>query len=205
MAGDGGDNALRGSHLGRGPGGDRVRGAGEEAPPPLQAGRAMKRDRREYQRDYYVQHRGRIRAQQRDWYLAHAAQERRRSLEHYAAHRERRISQHAEWLRDNPNWRREWRAANREKDREYVKRRRARKLGSGGSHTHEEFEALCSANGWRCWYCGVRAPLTEDHIVSLVCGGRDDIENVLPSCRQCNGSKGKSSADDFLIRMARAA
>lgn len=49
-----------------------------------------------------------------------------------------------------------------------------------------------------CWYCGV--PLdpfltyTIDHVSPLSLGGTNDLDNLVPSCRSCNSSKGDLQA-----------
>jgi HNH endonuclease len=44
----------------------------------------------------------------------------------------------------------------------------------------------------KCEYCGVKdVPLTEDHIIPLVCGGPDIPSNIVLACKSCNSSKGE--------------
>ena len=51
----------------------------------------------------------------------------------------------------------------------------------------------------KCAYCGV--PLVKgwniDHIKPKASGGSNDLENLNPSCRDCNNYKCNSSLDDF--------
>ncbi len=69
-------------------------------------------------------------------------------------------------------------------------RRRALIAGSGGSHSRAEFYQLIKSWGHRCAYCGTKdAKLTADHIVALVRGGHNGIENIVPACASCNSSK----------------
>jgi 5-methylcytosine-specific restriction endonuclease McrA len=68
----------------------------------------------------------------------------------------------------------------------YQAARRAREVGVGGSHTQEEWEALCATHGGACAWCGCTdKPLTRDHIVPLSRGGSHDITNIQPLCRRC--------------------
>lgn len=104
-----------------------------------------------------------------------------------------------------------WRTANKEKERQLQKvyrkrylerhpdsaaqhdnRRRARERNALGQHTRQEWKAKSRAIG-RCVYCGnCRVHLTRDHIVPLVKGGTDSIDNIVPACRSCNSRKGTS-------------
>lgn len=70
-----------------------------------------------------------------------------------------------------------------------------------GKHTKAEWEALQWATGSRCVCCGTDAAelhggvLTKDHIVPVYQGGSDAIENIQPSCRNCNSRKGDDTTD----------
>jgi 5-methylcytosine-specific restriction endonuclease McrA len=71
-------------------------------------------------------------------------------------------------------------------------------LGGGGSHTDAEREALKAAYGHACLRCGKHEPeieITRDHIVPVVKSGSDDIANIQPLCRSCNGTKGAQTID----------
>ena len=49
-------------------------------------------------------------------------------------------------------------------------------------------------DSFRCQYCGRSAPdviLEVDHIVPVAEGGKNDVMNLITSCRDCNRGKGK--------------
>lgn len=77
--------------------------------------------------------------------------------------------------------------------RHIAKMRRVRILGAEGSHTHDEWIAVCVRQYWRCAGCREDIPremVTKDHVVPLKAGGTDYIENIQMLCRPCNSSKG---------------
>jgi hypothetical protein len=75
-------------------------------------------------------------------------------------------------------------------------RRRARKVGAEGSHTTQEWLALCARSGNKCLRCEARGvSLTRDHVVSLVMGGTNYIDNLQPLCIACNAKKDIRSID----------
>lgn len=43
---------------------------------------------------------------------------------------------------------------------------------------------------WTCKLCGGHAKLTIDHIIPVVAGGTDDMDNLQTLCFSCNASKG---------------
>lgn len=66
---------------------------------------------------------------------------------------------------------------------------------NGGSHTDQEWRALCVAYKGRCAKCKKRARLTKDHVISVYLGGTDNIDNLQPLCKSCNSSKGTKTID----------
>lgn len=70
-------------------------------------------------------------------------------------------------------------------------RRYARERGAEGSHTLEEWKALCEKWGNTCCQCRKKLKLTKDHIFPLSLGGTDYITNIQPMCRSCNSKKWK--------------
>lgn len=57
-------------------------------------------------------------------------------------------------------------------------------------------------DSFRCQYCGRSAPdviLEVDHIIPVAEGGKNDIMNLITSCRDCNRGKGKTKLTDRAI------
>ncbi len=88
-----------------------------------------------------------------------------------------------------------WVKANIETVRHYCKRRQARRKGAHGTHTLQEWMDLCALYGHKCVACGRVKRLTQDHVVPLIKGGSDLIENIQCLCQSCNSKKGTKSTD----------
>lgn len=57
-----------------------------------------------------------------------------------------------------------------------------------------------------CAYCGCELEYKDmqvDHIVAVGRGGSNDIDNLLPSCRQCNYDKHKKTIEGFRKRISK--
>lgn len=84
----------------------------------------------------------------------------------------------------------DWRPKNRKKVQVYNQSHRARLLASPGKFTSEEWNALCAQYEYKCLCCRSAAKLTIDHIVPLILGGVNTIDNLQPLCKPCNSRKG---------------
>ena len=60
--------------------------------------------------------------------------------------------------------------------------------------------AVYRRDGFRCRYCGVEdQPLTVDHLVTWESGGPSTPENLVASCKKCNGARGDMAYADWLL------
>jgi 5-methylcytosine-specific restriction endonuclease McrA len=72
------------------------------------------------------------------------------------------------------------------------------KLLRGLTGDSKSWRTLKARYDYTCLCCGRREPaieLTRDRIVPLDQGGSDDIANIQPLCRRCNGAKGARTID----------
>lgn len=69
------------------------------------------------------------------------------------------------------------------------------------THTAQEWRTKVRSYAGMCHYCGRPwgASLHKDHLVPVSRGGSDGIDNVVPSCADCNLSKGTVPADHFIV------
>lgn len=71
-------------------------------------------------------------------------------------------------------------------------RRKVRLRQNGGFHSRGEWENLKAQFNWTCPSCRKSEPeisLTKDHIIAVIHGGTDNIENIQPLCKPCNSRK----------------
>lgn len=69
--------------------------------------------------------------------------------------------------------------------------RRARGYGVIGEYTRKGFYALVAKVGGMCSYCDVfiEGYADADHVTPISRGGCNDLSNLTPACRACNGDK----------------
>lgn len=71
-----------------------------------------------------------------------------------------------------------------------IRVQRLKEARKQGTHTKEEWQALCKEFDYRCVCCWEQPlELTKDHIVPICEDGSDSIDNIQPFCRTCNSSK----------------
>lgn len=147
-----------------------------------------------YKKAYDEKNRERIREAGRAYYAANREQRKKAAnarrlanreailqqrRDDYAANREEIVARVLAWQKAHPESRRESRC------------RRRLKMTTTDTRvvTARDWRRLCARYGNRCAYCGTAGPLTQDHVVPIVRGGRHSIGNLLPACGSCNSSK----------------
>jgi 5-methylcytosine-specific restriction endonuclease McrA len=77
--------------------------------------------------------------------------------------------------------------------------RRAKGYGVIGEYTRKSFYALVQAVGGLCSYCDltIDGPADADHVTPISRGGRNDLSNLTPACRACNGDKSDMTLSEW--------
>jgi 5-methylcytosine-specific restriction endonuclease McrA len=163
-------------------------------------------------REWRQANREKVRAQKRRHWDKHKDALNARRLVKYHENPDPQRAKSREWGRKNPEralerakraylantekiraYHKAWYSENREKVYATIHARRARYKGS---HTAEQWEALCATYGHGCLCCGSKTKkLTRDHVIPISAGGSNEISNIQPLCLPCNLRKGRRVID----------
>lgn len=72
--------------------------------------------------------------------------------------------------------------------------------------TKEQREEAYNKCKGHCAYCGCELEYKDmqvDHVVAVSRGGSNEIDNLLPACRQCNYDKHKKTIEGFRTRISK--
>jgi len=167
-------------------------------------------ENRAYARTYAEAHAERHLATANAWNKANPERVKELADARHKTHPEKRPAVHRAWRETNRERCRAYELAyykiHPDKRRAKDHRRKARKLGNGGSWTAVEWLTLKRQYGFRCVACwktetellALNRKLVPDHIVSLKRGGLNSICNLQPLCHGadgCNNKKGSQYRD----------
>jgi 5-methylcytosine-specific restriction endonuclease McrA len=69
-----------------------------------------------------------------------------------------------------------------------------------------KFIAVMKKTSGRCYYCGLKnwptrslrqQQITIDHILPRILGGTDEMDNLVPCCRECNSAKAARPVEEL--------
>lgn len=109
----------------------------------------------------------------------------------------------AAWYEENREHRiacaSEYQRVNLERTRERNRRSVRNRSCANGSHTRKEKADLLIAQGGKCSCCGYDLSLGKhiDHIMPIILGGSDAIENMQWLCQVCNSVKADRHPDEW--------
>lgn len=152
------------------------------------------------------------RARARAWSAANRERVRTVAKQRYQKYPQEYKQRAADWAKEHPERRREirmqsqqrrrekkavsnqrWRRANPQNVTAANHRRRWRKHGQ--HFTAKEWRDLRERYGNKCLCCGSTKRITVDHVVPLVAGGSNTIDNIQPLCWTCNRRKWAKTID----------
>lgn len=148
---------------------------------------ANKEYRSAYDRQYYEDNKEEILQYKKEYNEEHKEERVAYDKQYYEENRETRLKQSKQWSKNNPD---KWKERNQN--------RRAREVGNGGAHTAQEWINLKEKYNHTCLSCRRQEPeikLTEDHVLPLIKGGTNFIDNIQPLCLSCNCSKQDKTID----------
>lgn len=137
-----------------------------------------------YVREYGERNKERLKKKNAEWYLRNKARLNAAHLANYYANQEEWWARSKAWAKANPE---RW----REFGRQAEAKRRAAKYKAPGSWTEKDINRLYELQKGKCVACRVDLGKSfhRDHIVALVRGGSNDINNIQLLCRSCNSRK----------------
>ncbi|HEV2009531.1 MAG TPA: HNH endonuclease [Candidatus Limnocylindria bacterium] len=157
---------------------------------------------RSYNVAYYAAHAEELRAKRRAKYAENIEASRAYNKALYDKNPERARANSRKYTAEHPDRQRKWTLDHPGFNTAMANRRRALRVGNGGSHTEQEWQEKLDLFAHCCAYCGESRPLTRDHKMPLSRGGTDDIMNIIPACRSCNSRKRTMTATEFIAARA---
>lgn len=86
--------------------------------------------------------------------------------------------------------RKQWGKCNRDKLNINEHRRNAKRRTLPSTLNDEQWEDCKQFFDYKCSYCGMELPLEQDHFIPISREGEYTHNNIIPSCKSCNCSKG---------------
>ncbi len=72
---------------------------------------------------------------------------------------------------------------------------RARKVGQFDELTTQDIDALIAFYDYSCLKCGKKPSKSVDHVIALMNGGTNTLDNLQLLCKECNKGKGDTDTD----------
>jgi 5-methylcytosine-specific restriction endonuclease McrA len=155
-----------------------------------------------YQENYRKEHKEKMSSYFKERYEATRDEQLEYRKQHYASNKEQYAKSAKNYYISNKetilNSVKAWAKIIKNKRNEYKRRRRALKRNS----IVENFslEEVFNKYGNQCFYCKMKNFEHLDHFVPLSKGGAHTLENVRPSCAECNMKKHTLMPDEFYLR-----
>jgi 5-methylcytosine-specific restriction endonuclease McrA len=158
-----------------------------------------KEDKKKYDAERYATNPEKAKIRSGKWGKENPEKKKQANAEWYQENKERiTIKARSDYEKDKGKYKarmKAYRETHPEVDQAKHAKRRAEKLGNGGSFTAKEWTNLCRHYGNKCLDCGKKCKLQADHIVPLSKGGTSNIDNIQPLCGPCNNRKHTKTID----------
>ena len=173
-----------------------------------------KEHNKQYQKQYYQEHKEYYNEKSKQWYLAHKEEIKEKNKQYYIDHKKEMKKYFKQHRIDHSEERKEyntqWNLNHLEQRKKYCKKyrktpegkaaiqrgnikRRERERNIVNTLTAKEWEDILEQYDYRCAYCGVEFNCElfphKDHVIPISKGGDNVKENVVPSCQSCNSKK----------------
>ena len=137
-----------------------------------------------------------VNANSRKWYKNNVELVNSRTREWKKSHAEKVNASCRKWAKNNPEKKkagvRKWQSDNPERVKVYAAKSHAKRKGAGPTHgadwhyVRDHWQDKCAYCGHKCVGKGA---LHFDHIVPVVSGGTNSLNNLTIACKHCNSSK----------------
>jgi 5-methylcytosine-specific restriction endonuclease McrA len=156
---------------------------------------------------YQIENKETLRQKDREYRNKNREEISQRRREHYQVNREKNMETSRQYREEYPETHRVWSQKNRARIKSianlwrknnpdrvsgYNRTTKARRMSVEGKITAREWNDLKARYNYTCLRCRQQEPeikLTLDHVLPLVKGGKNVIENAQPLCLSCNCSK----------------
>ncbi|MDU4890988.1 MAG: HNH endonuclease [Clostridium sp.] len=147
-----------------------------------------------YNQEYYKKHKAELDEKHKKYrennkeYLSNLRKQ------YYKSNKEKELVQAKMWRNKNKdkirNSSKRWYECNKGKVLVKNQRRRTKLSELPATITNEQWIQIKNDFKNKCAYCGRKLPLHMEHFIPLSKGGEMTVNNIIPSCKSCNCSKG---------------
>ena len=150
-------------------------------------------------KQYFIQNKQKIKDKQKEWRDNNKLAIKIKRVINYQNKRDKRLDYYRKYYQEHKDYFKQY-------DKQYIKSDKGRMMRQTIAQKRrtlkKNVEATLTSNEWReclkhfnnqCAYCGTKTDitdtLTQDHFIPLSSHGEYTINNIVPACRRCNGSK----------------
>ena len=149
-------------------------------------------DKTEYNKKYRLEHKPEILAYEKRYRETHVLEIKMRGKRHREKYPEYSIKYREEHKEYIAKWHKENYKNNHGLEYHTMmgQRRRSRMKELGHTLTIKQWKQIKIDFNNKCAYCNRELPLNQEHFISVVNYGEYTVNNIIPSCKSCNSSKG---------------